>query len=228
MLTNRRLLKMIKFGAPSITLQGRDTIASLGQPIELHNVTFDDFNFKPEPGYVYAVSRAISSRVNANYDGWPVDQIKKSYKTFVGRPIYVEHNNSDPERARGVILDAVYRESKLASGATDASVYCLMEVDGENFPKLANAIMHGSLNAVSMGADVEGTQCSACGKYASKPKDYCTHIPRLKGRTVTVYKAGKRVESLVYESCIKPNFFELSFVFEPADESAWLLQKKRY
>lgn len=219
---------MIKFGAPTVTLMGRGTLAGNTQDIELHNVSFEDFNFKPEPGYVYAVSRAISSRVNANYDAWPVDQIKKSYKTFVGRPIYVEHNNSDPDRARGVILDAVYRESKLASGITDASVYCLMEVDAQSFPKLANAIMEGQLNAVSMGADVEGTQCSACGKYASKPAEYCTHIPRLKGRNVTVYKQGKRIESLVYESCIKPNFFELSFVFEPADESAWLLQKKRY
>jgi len=219
---------MIKFGAPTVTLMGKNLYAENTQPIELHHVTLDDFNFKPEKGYVYAVSRAISSRVNANYDGWPVDQIKNSYKTFIGRPIYVEHNNSDPERARGVILDAVYRESKLASGSTDASVYCLMEVDAETFPKLANAIMEGQLNAVSMGADVEGTECSACGKYASKPAEYCAHIPRLKGRTVTVYKQGKRVESLVYESCIKPNFFELSFVFEPADESAWLLQKKRY
>jgi hypothetical protein len=219
---------MIKFGAPTVTLMGRESLAANSQSIELHNVTLEDFDFKPEPGYVYAVSRAISSRVNANYDGWPVDQIKKSYKTFVGRPIYVEHNNSDPERARGVILDAVYRESKLASGITDGSVYCLMEVDADNFPKLANAIMEGQLNAVSMGADVEGTQCSACGKYASKPAEYCAHIPRLKGRTVTVYKQGKRIESLVYESCIKPNFFELSFVFDPADESAWLLDKKRY
>jgi len=219
---------MIKFGAPSITLQGRETLAGHNQPIELHNITFDDFDFKPEKGYVYAVSRAISSRVNANYDGWPVDQIKKSYKTFVGRPIYVEHNNSDPERSRGVILDAIYRESKLASGITDASVYCLMEVDAQTFPKLGSAIMDGRLNAVSMGADVEGTQCSACGKYASKPAEYCTHIPRLKGRTVTVYKQGKRIESLVYESCIKPNFFELSFVFEPADESAHLMHRKRF
>lgn len=219
---------MIKFGAPTVTLMGRESLAANSQSIELHNVTLEDFDFKPEPGYVYAVSRAISSRVNANYDGWPVDQIKKSYKTFVGRPIYVEHNNSDPERARGVILDAVYRETKLASGITDGSVYCLMEVDADNFPKLANAIMEGQLNAVSMGADVEGTQCSACGKYASKPAEYCAHIPRLKGRTVTVYKQGKRIESLVYESCIKPNFFELSFVFDPADESAWLLDKKRY
>jgi hypothetical protein len=219
---------MIKFGAPTVALMGRTMLAANSEDIELHDIKLSDFNFTPEPDYLYTVSRAISSRVNANYDGWPVDQIKKSYKTFIGRPIYVEHNNSDPERARGVILDAVYRETKLASGITDASVYCLMEVDAKTFPKLATAIMDGQLNAVSMGADVEGTQCSACGKYASKPAEYCTHIPRLKGRTVTVYKQGKRIESLVYESCIKPNFFELSFVFEPADESAWLLDKKRY
>ena len=220
---------MIKFGAPSINLMGRGISSDRDQSIDLHPVTFEDFKpFTPEKGFLYTASRAISSRVNANYDGWPVDQIKKSYKTFIGRPIYVEHNNSDPERARGVILDAIYRETKLASGIIDASVYCLMEVDAVNFPKLASAIESGQLNAVSMGADVDGTECSACGKYASKPSQFCAHIPRLKGRNVTVYKAGKRVEALVYESCINPNFFELSFVFEPADESAWLLQKKRY
>jgi len=220
---------MIKFGAPTVSLMGRSMASDKDQAIDLHPVTFEDFKpFTPEKGFLYTASRAISSRVNANYDGWPVDQIKKSYKTFIGRPIYVEHNNSDPDRARGVILDAIYRETKLASGIIDASVYCLMEVDANTFPKLASAIENGQLNAVSMGADVDGTQCSACGKYASKPSEFCTHIPRLKGRNVTVYKAGKRVESLVYESCINPNFFELSFVFEPADESAWLLQKKRY
>ena len=220
---------MIKFGAPTISLMGRSVMADRDQSIDLHPVTFEDFKpFTPEKGFLYTASRAISSRVNANYDGWPVDQIKKSYKSFIGRPIYVEHNNSDPERARGVILDAIYRETKLASGIIDASVYCLMEVDALTFPKLATAIENGQLNAVSMGADVDGTECSACGKYASKPSEFCAHIPRLKGRNVTVYKAGKRVEALVYESCINPNFFELSFVFEPADESAWLLQKKRY
>jgi hypothetical protein len=218
---------MIKFGAPSITLMGRDSLmSSPKEVIDLHKVGFQDFNFKEEPGYVYTIARAISSRVNANYDGWPVDEIRQSYKTFVGRPIYVEHNNSDPTRARGVILDAIYRESKLASGITDGSVYCLMEVDARTFPKLADAIMNNRINAVSMGADVDGTTCSACGKYASKPSEYCIHIPALKGRKVAVYKHGKRVESLVWENCKRPNFFELSFVLDPADESAWLLARK--
>lgn len=218
---------MIKFGAPTVTLMGRDnTSLAHKESIEVHPVSFDSFKFAEKEGYLYTVARAISSRVNANYDGWPVDEIKQSYKTFIGRPVFVEHNNSDPKRARGVIKDAIYRETKLASGIIDASVYCLMEVDAKSFPKLASAIMEGKLNAVSMGADVEGTTCSACGKYASKPKEYCTHIPALKGRTVVVYKQGKRVESLVWENCHKPNFFELSYVFDPADESAWLTAKK--
>ena len=218
---------MIKFGAPSITLQGTST-AALGkrESIHIHDVGFNDFKFKEEPGFLYVVSRAISARVNANWDGWPEKEIEENYKTFIGRPAFVEHNNKDPERARGVILDAIYRKTKLASGINDASVYCLMEIDAQTFPKLAKAIMEGRLNAVSMGADVDYTACSACGRIASKPSQYCEHIPTLKGRNVVMYKQGKRVETRVWENCYKPNFFELSFVFDPADESAWIRHKK--
>lgn len=218
---------MIKFGAPTITLMGGLTPMrnAVKESIPLHKVGFEDFNFEKTSGYVYVVSRAISSRVNANYDGWPVEELKLGYKTFIGRPIYVEHNNSNPKIARGVILDAVYRETKLASGITDASVYCLMEVDAKTFPKLAKAIMSNKINGVSMGADVAGTTCSACGKYASKPKEYCSHIPALKGRRVVVYKDSKRIESTVWENCHTANFFELSFVFDPADESAHILER---
>lgn len=219
---------MIKFGAPTVTLMGgsQPVLSSAGESIPLHDVDFSDFNFKEASGYVYVISRAISSRVNANYDGWPVKEIKNSYKTFIGRPIYVEHNNMDTDRARGVILGAVYRESKLSDGMVDASVYCLMEVDAVSFPKLGKAIMEGKINGVSMGADVDGTTCSACGRYASKPSEYCVHIPALKGRRVVVYKGAKRIEATVWENCHKPNFFELSFVFDPADESAHIMKRK--
>ena len=77
---------MIKFGAPTVSLMGRSMASDKDQAIDLHPVTFEDFKpFTPEKGFLYTASRAISSRVNANYDGWPVDQIKKSYKTFIGR-----------------------------------------------------------------------------------------------------------------------------------------------
>jgi len=220
---------MIKFGAPSVGLMGgiATSSATVREQIPLHNVTFDDFKFSKKSGYLYVISRAISSRVNANYDGWPVEELKKGHKTFIGRPVFVEHNNQDPDKARGVILGAVYRETKLAAtGDTDGSVYCLMEVDARTFPRLAKAIMEGKINGVSMGADVEGTTCSACGKYASKPSEFCSHIPRLKGRKVVVYKGARRTESTVWENCHTANFFELSFVFDPADESAHILHRE--
>src|SRR5689334_17547383 len=62
---------------------------------------------KPQPnadGYLYVKTRAISSRVNKNNDGWPAEELAKSYKSFEGRPIFVDHNNDDPSRTRGVVV----------------------------------------------------------------------------------------------------------------------------
>lgn len=213
-----------KYGAPLLT---NFTPAPKVDSVKIHKVSLKDFRFVPEPGYVYTVSRAISSRVNANYDGWPVHELRTAYKTFIGKPCFVEHKNSNWEEAKGVILDAIYKETKLGSGIIDGSVYCLQEIDAKTFPKLADAIMDGRLNAVSMGADVDGTICSGCGKYASKPAEFCEHIPGLKGQRVSIYKEGTRKEALIWENCVKPRFFELSYVFDPADESAWLLDKMR-
>src|SRR5271165_915473 len=92
---------------------------------------FDDY--RTDDGYMYVRIRAISSRVNKNNDGWPSVELaggkdifdrhsKQSasgftveaadgdnefgFATFVGKPHFVDHNNSDPKRTRGVIVDA--------------------------------------------------------------------------------------------------------------------------
>src|SRR3954471_16638954 len=76
---------------------------------------FDDY--KTSDGYLYVRVRAISSRVNKNHDGWPSEELKKSYRSFIGKPIFVDHHNSDPKKARGVIVDAALhiKDSKTAS-----------------------------------------------------------------------------------------------------------------
>jgi hypothetical protein len=105
--------------------------------------------YRTDDGYMYIKVRAISSRVNKNWDGWPVHELagmKESkfrqlakeldanettvtasgqkvgrvltassietrgdygFKTFAGRPFFVDHNNSDPNRTRGVIVDSL-------------------------------------------------------------------------------------------------------------------------
>lgn len=185
---------------------------------------------EPEPGMLYVTCAAISSRVNANYDAWPPDELRKSYKTFIGRGVFVDHNNWDHERSRGVILDARIYEEKLASGHEDVWVELLIEVDAQAFPKLADAILNGDVDAVSMGADIEISECSVCANKASDPMNYCAHIPNLKGQYIqtTDKKTGSLKKVLCFEKCYGVNFFEISFVFDPADESADILDKFMY
>ena len=165
-----------------------------------------DFNdFRTDDGFLYARIRAISSRVNKNHDGWPSielaggqdifdkhasqsktaaftaaveDGANYGYSTFLGKPIFVDHNNSDPSRARGVIVDAKLHveDQKTASldpyyASEDVNplhvpptwVELLLEVDAKSFPKFAQAILDGSkdstqgIDGFSMGANVERT-----------------------------------------------------------------------
>jgi hypothetical protein len=222
--------------------------------------------YRTHDGYIYVKVRAISSRVNKNFDGWPVNELAgmdegefrrvaselnkhsstnsrltftkdssnlKSkgdygFKTFIGRPIFVDHNNSDPTRSRGVIVDAmlhIEHPQKIASdsywgGAPDNHkpetwIELLLEVDGKSFPKLAKSLLDGKVNAVSMGCNVEYTTCSICNHKAANVEEYCDHIKK-KG---TTYKTGN-VSKVAYEDCYNVNFFEISAVFDPADVTA--------
>ena len=229
--------------------------------------------FRTKDGYLYVKVRAISSRVNKNHDGWPVNELagmkesafrdlqkeldledsdtnkssatkigrvftsssKRSsvlygYKTFIGRPIFIDHNNSDPRRARGVVVDSIlhiepsgkryssndYWSSAPNNHKPETHIELLLEVDGKSFPKLAKAIKDGKVNAVSMGANVTHTICNICQKKAKTVDDYCSHIKK-KGIN---YTRADGTKTSAYEDCYNPNFFEISFVFDPADTTA--------
>lgn len=220
-------------------------------------------NYRTSDGYMYVRIRAISSRVNKNHDGWPSVELAGSpeiferhakqsssgftveaadgnkefgFATFIGKPIFVDHNNSDPKRARGVIVDAKLnvsphdKESSLdpyySSDSLDpehlppTEVELLLEVDAKSFPKFAKAIRSGDLDGFSMGCDVERSKCSHCGHEATNPDEYCSHI-LMKGANHDYKTAeGKRISRKSYENCYGIHFFEISGVFDPADETA--------
>lgn len=241
------------------------------------NAKFSSFDHIPQDtyrtndGYIYVKVRAISSRVNKNFDGWPVNELAgmdendfkqvvsgldkdglskeatltdrltftkdganlKSkgdygFRTFVGRPVFIDHNNSDPQRTRGVVVDAMLHIEPVYKIASDSYwgsapenhkpetwIELLLEVDGKTFPKLAKALVEGHVNAVSMGCNVEYTLCSICNHKAATVDEYCDHV-RKKG---TTFKTG-RVDKISYEDCYNVNFFEISAVFDPADVTA--------
>lgn len=181
------------------------------------------FDYEPRPGFLYVRSRAISSRCNDNYDEFPAAEIEAAYKTFIGKPVFVNHHNEDHKKARGVIIDAALHKDTNADGSPDTWAEVLMEVDAVNFPKLAQAILAGHVDRTSMGCDVGYSVCSACGNKATTPSEYCSHIPQQKGALYVRRnaKTGSPEKTLIREICYKVSFFENSLlVEEPADPTA--------
>lgn len=176
---------------------------------------FGSFAFKPRPGYIYPRVRAISARINKNFDGFPSIELQKAAHTFQGRPVFVNHNNQDQERTRGVILASQYHGLQ-----DDPHITILPEVDALTFPLLAKDIIKGNMDSVSMGCDVDNSTCSYCGNVATTAEQFCDHILNNKGQELTKLDNGQPKRILVFEICRGLNFFEISFVFDPADETA--------
>jgi hypothetical protein len=190
-----------------------------------------------EDGYVYVRARAISSRVNKNNDGWPAEELAKSYKTFIGRPIFVDHNNDDPRRTRGVIIDSHLIVEDEKTSALDpyyatapqehlppTIVEILMEVDAKTYPELAKDLRAGRVNATSMGANIERSVCSVCKNEATAPSQYCSHVQQKGAEFEIEADNGEKIHRKAYEDCYGINFFEDSFVFDPADETALITE----
>lgn len=215
-----------------------DVLEVRSAPAKVHSASltkFADFNdYRTDDGYVYIRVRAISSRVNKNHDGWPSEELAKSYRSFVGKPLFVDHHNSDPQRARGVVVDAQIHVEELDKISSFDPYYAsapenhkpptwvelLLEVDAKRFPKLAKAVINGDIDGVSMGANVEWTQCSHCANKATTPEEYCQHVSSKGAYFDFIDKSGQKTSKRSYEDCFGVGFFELSFVFDPADETA--------
>ena len=172
--------------------------------------------WEPREGTIITEVRAISARINQNFDAWPSEELRQAHHTFVGKPVFVNHNNHDPSRARGRVVASRYVDA----GEDDRYVQVLQEVEASRFPLLAKELMEGGLDSVSMGAEAREVECSFCGNISTTPFDACQHIP-MKGSTLQRRTAnGSPEDVLIYEICRKISFFELSYVFDPADETA--------
>ncbi len=155
-------------------------------------------DFKMRKGFIYTQVRAISARINQNYDAWPSEELKKSFRTFLGKPVFVNHQNFDPTKARGRVIAARYRES-----GDDKYIEVIQEIDANRFPKLAKEIHEGGLDSVSMGVEAGFTKCSICDNKATDISDMCSHVKHHKGETLRHAKTGE--PTLVYEKCLTPD-----------------------
>ena len=109
-----------------------------------------------DPRFLYAIARAVTADIpNKNKDMFPLDEIKRAYTTFIGRNIFLDHNTTSVRNAVGKIIAAELREDE--EGQT--YVACLFKIDRELHPDIARKIENGIIDSVSMGANVQQTEC---------------------------------------------------------------------
>lgn len=138
--------------------------------------------------------------------------LSKHHKTFEKHGgIYKHHVNKDPSKSLGTVLKSVWNDKM-------QRVELLLEIVNERDKELAKKIADGEYPAVSMGCHVKYDVCSICGHRAPTRKDYCDHA---RNKMRQVLSNGEKV-------CVhnpSPRFFDISFVFRPADPTGFMLKK---
>jgi hypothetical protein len=157
---------------------------------------------------------------NANLAAFPFEEMSKwnpqagqiSYKTWVGKPVFKEHKNDNPEIASGIIFDSSLRSVSNYIGNLHR-VVLLTGWDRNRYPEEAKIILKGR-SAWSMGAYVSNYHCGCCG--ASFREGPCTHFHST-GQPKMLEESGK----LVYRIARGVQGFECSAVLSPAWRGAW-------
>lgn len=124
-----------------------------------------------------------------------------AYSTFKGMPAYTEHQNTDPSKASGVILD-VYIDT-IPQGRGILKVVELLGFDRSKNPELAKAILSGERNCYSMGMYFESFTMSD----GSAPTDMALKRPLFcNSRNELVYKIPHKLKGFETSSVLNPAF----------------------
>ena len=118
----------------------------------------------------------ICRGANDNGDFFSEEELKKCYKSFIGKSVFVDHQNENVEAARGIIVDAVWNDR-------GKFVELLKAVDKKAYPELARGIEMSYITDTSMGCRCGSSICSICGNKAVTEDDFCDHILYYKGST---------------------------------------------
>jgi len=173
------------------------------------------FDYDPD-NFVYFRARSITANIaNGNGDFFEDKELEASYKSFVGKGFYIEHDSDSIEKAKGIILDSVwYPEGKY--------IECLVAVDRKAYQDIARQIEAGILNSVSMGCVVEEAECSICRNIARNQHELCAHMNPM---SPTYCKGRTQSDGVkAYEINRKVTFSELSGVAQPADIEAHVFE----
>ena len=108
-----------------------------------------EFDLKAEinehPSSLYVKCFAIKAdEINDNGDNFDKLELKKAVSTFVGVPVFVNHNNTNAEEARGKVVHSWWDEEK-------NGIMVIKRVDAEAYPQLGRGIKESYISSTSMG-----------------------------------------------------------------------------
>lgn len=212
-------------------------------------------NISKNPNKIYALVVALgcmeSWGQNINGDSFPERGLAHEgagygYKTFeLYAGVYPHHKNKGPEFRFGVVPISIYNSRmRRVELVIEIDIPLARQVGAQN---IIAKIMDGGYPDLSMGARLPFDVCSICCPnweklwdmpipevlyraslppghpdklygIAKKVEDYCEH---LQGRMGTILPGGQMVTAIN----MYPKFFDISFVFIGADQTAKYLEK---
>ena len=159
----------------------------------------------------------ISELPNRNLVGFTNDALRSfnptagqlGFKTWVNKPCFVEHANTDIEKSIGFIVDCTLRPLTGYGNNRLLKVMKLLAFDrSKDDSGAVGNFANGKMNAISIGAEVAGYECSICGAAPGE----CGHVSLDDRSTLRVFN-GK----LAFFRLLGPiNGFETSIVGTPA------------
>jgi len=162
-----------------------------------------------------------ADQVNGNGDLWEKAELLKSYGSFVGKHIDMNHDTKD---LVGKIIDNYIVEEKNEKGEDDCYVEGLCKVDVKANPKIARQIETGILNSVSMECSVETSVCSICGHEIHTEADKkCAHFEGGLNKEYDIEVNGSMEKKKCYSINRNCTFTGLGIVNVPADGDAKIL-----
>ena len=175
---------------------------------------FDYDTLKPDDDHVgihlIALGATETYGLNRNGDSFPKEACVKYHDTFVKHGhVYSSHKNSNPEIARGIIKASAWNP-------TMDRIELFIHANKDKASKELEKIAKDGSHPYSMACKVPGDVCTICNQFRKSAMDtnQCDHVK---------YNLGKMADdgSIVGTHNNDPRFFDISFVFRPADRIAW-------
>ena len=171
---------------------------------------------RPTPGktkiLVLAMGASEYYGPNRNGDAFRESELIEHHGTFkTNSHVFRSHVNKDPAKSIGRVLESFYNKDM-------HRVELILELDDEKAAPEVEKIRANKDVAVSMGCRIKYDVCSICGNKAPTRAEYCKHLKYEMGE---IRPDGR----IVCADNPRPNFFDISIVFRPADKTGYMLKK---